>query len=63
MLGAVPGTLFFLAIGWLTHVTLARGLVLTTDAAGGGAKSYGSLVRGLLGRRAEGVLQLSVFTT
>jgi hypothetical protein len=63
MLGAVPGTAFFVAIGWLTHVTLARGLIFSTDAAGSGTKSYAALVRGLLGPRAEAVLQLSVFTT
>jgi len=63
MLGVIPGTVFFVIIGWLTHYTLARGLVYTTDALGGPSKSYSGLVRSLLGGKAEAVLQLSVFTT
>ncbi len=63
MLGVIPGTAFFLAIGWLTHYTLARGLVYNSDAVGGRGLSYSGLTRSLLGSRAEAVLQLSVFCT
>ncbi|GBF92964.1 amino acid transporter [Raphidocelis subcapitata] len=61
LLGVVPGTFLMVAIGLLTHYTLATGLIASSDRLG--AKSYAALVSRTLGVRAEGLLQLSVFVT
>jgi solute carrier family 38 (sodium-coupled neutral amino acid transporter), member 2 len=59
LLGWVCGGLMLLAVGLLTFTTLC-GMVAATEQARPAARSYGALVRRLLGPRAEAVLGVAI---